>query len=241
MTEEPYRWLEAIANRREYVHEQLRGGLPGFGISFPAGILLAAPGDAKTKVFEIHDRLAMVALGHPSDIERVRQIAIDAAHIEAFTRSSQDVNLRRLISANLAPLVKQSFEQIFSPPYLVEVLFAELGPRPEDDAFIRLRPDGSFATHKGAAVVWTDPAAETETAQKLEVGRSQPADVWAALKWIEEVAIAMIAAKGTGPKVSNESEGQLRKTFDVGLLERRSWDAVSFRPLAGDQLGFALR
>ena len=31
MTEEPYRWLEAVENRREYVREQLKGGSPAFG------------------------------------------------------------------------------------------------------------------------------------------------------------------------------------------------------------------
>ena len=28
MTEEPYRWLEAVGNRRDYVREQLKGGSP---------------------------------------------------------------------------------------------------------------------------------------------------------------------------------------------------------------------
>ena len=40
MTEEPYRWLEAIGNRREYVREQLKGGSPVFATASPDGILL---------------------------------------------------------------------------------------------------------------------------------------------------------------------------------------------------------
>jgi hypothetical protein len=36
MTEEPYRWLEAVANRREYIRDQLKGGDAGFRV-FPAG------------------------------------------------------------------------------------------------------------------------------------------------------------------------------------------------------------
>ena len=28
MTEEPYRWVEAISNRREYIEHQLSGGSP---------------------------------------------------------------------------------------------------------------------------------------------------------------------------------------------------------------------
>lgn len=35
MTEEPYRWLEAIGNRREYIRDQLKGGTPVFAVSRP--------------------------------------------------------------------------------------------------------------------------------------------------------------------------------------------------------------
>ena len=33
MTEEPYRWLEAITNRREYIEDQLAPGLPVVALS----------------------------------------------------------------------------------------------------------------------------------------------------------------------------------------------------------------
>jgi YihY family inner membrane protein len=44
MTEEPYRWLDAIGNRREYIREQLKGGTPVFALSRPEGILLLGVG-----------------------------------------------------------------------------------------------------------------------------------------------------------------------------------------------------
>ena len=44
MTEEPYRWLEAIGNRREYIRDQLKGGTPVFACSRPEGILLVGVG-----------------------------------------------------------------------------------------------------------------------------------------------------------------------------------------------------
>ena len=47
MTEEPYRWLEAMGNRREYVHEQLKGGSPVFAASLPEGILLLGVGSGQ--------------------------------------------------------------------------------------------------------------------------------------------------------------------------------------------------
>ncbi|MBM3831523.1 MAG: proteasome subunit alpha, partial [Verrucomicrobia bacterium] len=130
MTEEPYRWLEAVANRREYVREQLRGGSPVFAVSLPDGILLLGVGAGRSKVFELHDRLALAGLGHPADIEKVRQAAIDAAHLEAFTRAPEDVSLRRLVSFGLSAQLKQNFEQLFTAPTLVELLFAEVGSEP---------------------------------------------------------------------------------------------------------------
>ena len=76
MTEEPYRWLEAIGNRREYIRDQLKGGTPVFAVSRPEGILLVGVGQGMSKVFEIYDRHGFAAIGHPVDIEKIRQAAI---------------------------------------------------------------------------------------------------------------------------------------------------------------------
>src|SRR4051794_9588348 len=144
MTEEPYRWLEAIGNRREYVREQLKGGSPAFAVKMADGILLLGVGSGRSKVFELFDRHALTALGHPADIEKIRQAAIDAAHTEAFTRAPEDVSLRRLISFGLSPQLKTNFEQIFSAPFLIEMILAELGNDPSSDSIIRLHFDGGF-------------------------------------------------------------------------------------------------
>src|SRR4051812_47418470 len=138
MTEEPYRWLEAVANRRDYVREQLKGGAPVFAASLPDGILLVGVGSGQSKVFELFDRHALAGLSHPADIEKIRQAAIDAAHMEAFTRAPEDVSLRRLISFGLSPQLKTNFEQIYSAPFLVELLLVELGNEPGKDLLFRL-------------------------------------------------------------------------------------------------------
>src|SRR5271168_3632868 len=153
MTEEPYRWLEAVSNRREYVREQLKGGSPVLAASLADGILLLGLGGGQSKVFELFDRHALAGLGHPADIERIRQAAIDAAHVEAFTRAPEDVSLRRLVGFGLGPQLKTHFEQIFSAPFLVELLLAELGIEPAQDLFFRLHYDGSFQTQSGGAVL----------------------------------------------------------------------------------------
>lgn len=144
MIEEPYRWLEAVENRREYVREQLKSGSPAFAAKLRDGILLLGIGTGNSKVFELFDRHALAALGHPADIEKIRQAAIDAAHMEAFTRAPEDVSLRRLVSFGLSPQLKTNFEQIFSAPFLVELLLAEVHNEIENDLLVRLRFDGSF-------------------------------------------------------------------------------------------------
>src|SRR5271167_1244752 len=153
MNEEPYRWLEAVANRREYVREQLKGGSPAFAASLSDGILLLAVGSGQSKVFELFDRHALAGLGHPADIERIRQAAIDAAHTEAFTRAPEDVSLRRLVSFGLSPQLKTNFEQIFTAPFLVELLLAELGAEPAHDLLFRLHFDGSYRMQFGGVML----------------------------------------------------------------------------------------
>ncbi|MBM3882906.1 MAG: proteasome subunit alpha, partial [Verrucomicrobia bacterium] len=152
MTEEPYRWLEAIANRREYVREQLKAGTPVFAASLTDGILLLGVGSGQSKVFELFDRHALAGLGHPADIERIRQAAIDLAHLESFTRAAEDVTLRRLVGFGLSAQLKSAFEQIYSAPFLVELLFAELGSDPARDCLARLHADGTFQVHQGGVL-----------------------------------------------------------------------------------------
>jgi proteasome alpha subunit len=150
MTEEPYRWLEAVTNRREYIEDQLSPGLPVVALSADPGILFLTIKTSTPKLFEIYDHLALGSLGHPADIEKVRQAAIDAAHLEGFARSPSDVTARRLVSYNLAPALKAAFEQIFAAPLLFRGILGELGTTPADDFLWRLDYDGSFSAQSGA-------------------------------------------------------------------------------------------
>ena len=149
MTEEPYRWLEAITNRREYIEDQLSPGLPVVALSADPGILLLTIKTSTPKLFEIYDHLALGTVGHPADIEKVRQTAIDAAHLEGFARSPKDVTARRLVSYNLSPALKSAFEQIFAAPLLFRGILGELGPTPADDVLWRFDYDGAFVAQAG--------------------------------------------------------------------------------------------
>ena len=147
MIEEPYRWVEAISNRREYIEGQLASGSPIAALGYRDGILFLTLSQTRQKLFEIYDRIAMGAIGHPGDIERLRMAAIELASTEGFTRSAVDVSLRRLVHYSLSPVMKNAFEQVYGPPYLARMLFAEVGTHPENDLFLRVEYDGEIATN----------------------------------------------------------------------------------------------
>ena len=149
MIEEPYRWVEAIANRREYIEHQLASGSPIAALSYKQGILLFTLGRERQKIFEIYDRIAMGGIGHPGDIERLRMAAIEVASTEGFARSAHDVSLRRLANYSLSPALKAAFEQVYGAPYLARMLFAELGRGSASNLFLRLEYDGSIHTNGG--------------------------------------------------------------------------------------------
>jgi len=234
MTEEPYRWLEAISNRREYIRDQLKSGTPVFALSRPEGILLLGVGQGQSKVFEIYDRHAFAALGHPVDIEKVRQTAIESAHLEGFNRSSRDVTLRRLVSFSLSSALKNAFEQIFSPPLIVEALFAELGQTQAQDILVRVHYDGDHQYDgSGVVVAHTDPQAEAEAAKWLRQAL-QPAD------GLARAAAACLAAwqalvdkkSFDGLTVPSKPETPLGgKTIEAALLDRQKPGPVHYRQL----------
>ena len=240
-TDEPYRWLDAIANRREYIRDQLKGATPVFAVSRPEGILLLGVGSGQSKVFEVYDRLALAALGHPVDIEKIRQTVIEAAHQEGFTRAPEDVTLRRLLNFSLGPALKAGFEQIFSAPLMVECVFAEVGAVPASDVLARVGFDGTYRFEDGVVVVHVGAAEEAAAAAWLraqlvsglklgQVARLALAAWWSLTAGPVFAAPDRDAALGASLAV----EG---KTVEVALLERDGAARVCYRALRSDELG----
>jgi len=238
MTEEPYRWLEAVGNRREYVREQLKGGSPVFAASLPDGILLLGVGGGQSKVFELFDRHALAGLGHPADIEKIRQAAIDAAHMEAFTRAPEDVSLRRLVSFGLSPQLKINFEQIFSAPFLVELLLAEIGSSPEHDLLFRLHFDGSFQTQNGGiAIVASQTDAEPAAhkwlgeATKGKTSRDEIADLILQAWWCLTANKSFESVPSEEERRKGWREATKDKVVEIGWLARKTSRLARYEPL----------
>ena len=147
MFEEPFRFVEAIANRREYIENQIATGSPVVALNYEGGILLLTLGRERQKIFEVYDRIALAAIGHPGDIERLRMTAIELASTEGFTRSAGDVSLRRMANYSISPALKAAFEQVYGAPYLARMLFVELGAEPGLNTFLRIDYDGAIQTN----------------------------------------------------------------------------------------------
>ena len=245
MTEEPYRWLEAIGNRREYVGEQLKGGSPVLAASLPDGIILLGVGSGQSKVFELFDRHALAGLGHPADIEKIRQAAIDAAHIEAFTRAPEDVSLRRLVGFGLSPQLKTNFEQIFSAPFLVELLLVELGSEPAQDLFFRLHFDGAFQTQHGGAILAASQPEPEAAAQKWlkenlegKTNRTEVADILLQAWWcVTENKPLTEQIPSEEQRKAGWREAVKNKVVEIGWLARHSARAARYQPQTLSDVG----
>ena len=153
MYEEPYRWVEAVGNRRQYLDEQFRQGSPVVALSYAEGALLLTVSRGMPKLYEVYDRIALGGMGHPADLEKLRFSLLEMAHLEGFNRSPADVTAGRLMKYGLAPVVKQAFEEIYKAPFIVKILLVELGLKPGRDSFLTVDYDGSFDEATGSAVL----------------------------------------------------------------------------------------
>jgi proteasome alpha subunit len=258
MIEEPYRWVEAIANRREYIETQLASGRPIAALSYRDGILFLTLGRVRQKIFEIYDRIAMGAIGHPGDIERLRMAAIELASTEGFTRSAADVSLRRLAHYSLSPVMKNAFEQVYGAPFLARLLFAEVGAKPEEDLFLHLEYDGAITTNSAgvsptrlgfAVLSATKQAAELMEAF-LEKQHTASADLEKTIEIaLDAWSIGQMAMGEDGVKelpertvIAKHSQEQFaERGVEAAVLERVSKTAIRYRALSDTEVRSAIK
>ena len=81
MLEDPYRWVEAVQNRREYLDDQLKKASPVIAVCYNDGILIITTTPGPRKIFEVYNQISLASIGHPADIEKLRKMLIDIALI----------------------------------------------------------------------------------------------------------------------------------------------------------------
>ena len=136
MYEEPYRWVEAVGNRRHYLDDQFKEGYPVVGVTYEDGILLMTMSKGTPKLYEIYDRLALGGMGHPADLEKLRFNLLEMAHVEGFNRSASDVTGSRLVKYGSPRSSNRHSKRSYKAPFIVKILLAELGQKAGRDGFL---------------------------------------------------------------------------------------------------------
>ena len=257
MYEEPYRWVEAVGNRRQYLDEQFKQGSPVVALTYDGGILITTVSKGTPKLYEIYDRLALGGMGHPTDLEKLRFNLLEMAHVEGFNRSPSDVTGARLIKNGIAPVIKQAFEEVYKAPFIVRILVAELGQKPEKDALLTINYDGTFEEITGHAVLAASTAIQAKMLAYLKEQQQGTLSLEQALNlalraWAigsmaqqqdeaDQQAEAKPAAGGSGSSASaipssNALIEHVRglageRTIECAVLERQAPGSSKYRPL----------
>jgi proteasome alpha subunit len=256
MYEEPYKWVEAVGNRRLYLDEQFKQGSPVVALAYDAGILLLTVSKGTPKLYEIYDRLALGGMGHPADLEKVRFTLLEMAHVEGFNRSPSDVTGSRMVKYGIAPVIKQAFEEVFKAPFIIKILLAELGPKPGKETFLVINYDGTVEEGTQCAVLAATKAVEQDMMKAL---RAEPANLslalavnaalrtWALGDRLQRQAAeaepdgAQKLAPGSSSADVSGLDAHLRetvaeKTIECAVLDRSQRGTSKFRALSPDEL-----
>lgn len=260
MYEEPYKWVEAVGNRRTYLDEQFREGAPVVGVTCERGIVLMTMSKGTPKLYEIYDRLALGGMGHPADLEKLRFNLLEMAHVEGFNRSPSDVTGGRLVKYGIAPVIKQAFEEVFKAPFIVKILLVELGQKSGKDSFLTINYDGTFEEKSRYAVLAASSAIEQEMTAYL---KQQP------IASLEEAIGSAIRTLALGDRAQRHAleeggeHGDVRtgsdqqpvdsetlyahmrqcladKTIECALLDRQMQGPTKYRTISLDELGKVL-
>ena len=221
----PYDWQEGIGNRAQYIEGKIAQGAPVLALSRPEGILLFTYRRQARKIYEIYERLVFSGIGQQSDVEAIRNAALEFASKEGFQRSEEDVTIQRVVSAMSAPL-KRAFADFGSAPAVARSLFAEVGERPEDDVYYVLDYDGDYAVSKGrAAVAGTLEIGETLDRALADVGEGSLDETIEMLR--------PVWAKAVDPE-SEKDDATVGLTVEAALMDRRPGRENRFRLLTGE-------
>lgn len=257
MYEEPYKWVEAVGNRRHYLDEQFKQGSPVVALAYDAGILLLTVSKGTPKVYEIYDRLALGGMGHPADLEKLRFSLLEMAHVEGFNRSPSDVTGSRMVKYGIAPVIKQAFEEVFKAPFIVKILLAELGQKTGKDSFLVINYDGTFDESTHGAVLAASKTIEQEmmsyirqhsSGVSLEQVAGTALRAWAlgelAQRRASEDATEGDRDAAAHPIATDHASlyAHLRdtvreKTIECALLDRNQQGSSKYRSLTSEELG----
>ena len=224
MFEEPYRWMEAVSTRHNYVQEKLKMGQPVMAVPYNEGLLIFGFAPQPGKIFEVYDRIALGGVGHPADVERLRMNLLDMAHLLQF---------------GIAPALKQNFEEIQRAPYIVRMLLVELDNEGKPN-FFRMNYDGHWETFKNGTAIageekvmdWLQKEIQKQpfATYSLDQALQQACKLWDESRKLE-----------SGDEAKKDIPETLQEAFDQWYLEgavltEKSARKAIYRPLSNDEV-----
>ena len=239
MFEEPYRWMEAVSTRHNYVQEKLKMGQPVMAVPYNEGLLIFGFAPQPGKIFEVYDRIALGGVGHPADVERLRMNLLDMAHLEGFNRSAQDVTSARLLQFGIAPALKQNFEEIQRAPYIIRMLLVELDKEGKPN-FFRMNYDGHWETFKNGTAIAGDEKVMDWLQKEIQ---KQPFATYSLDQALQQACKLWDESR----KLESDDEAKkdipetLQEAFDQWYLEgavltEKSMRKAIYRPLSKDEI-----
>src|SRR6202030_2871118 len=140
---------QQMRDKADYARKGIARGRSCVVLQYDGGILMVAPNSSSAlhKISEIYDRIAFAAVGRYNEYENLRKAGVTYADITGYQFDRHDVTAR-----GIANYYAQNLGTIFTEnlkPFEVEIVVAEVGPRPETDQIYRITFDGSVTDEPG--------------------------------------------------------------------------------------------
>lgn len=134
---------QVMKDRADYARKGIARGRSLAALVCRDGIVVAAENPSSTlrKVSEIYDRIAFAGVGKYNEFDQLRIAGVRAADLKGYAYSREDVDARSLAN-NYASILGQVFTHEMKPME-VEILVAEVGPRPGTDQMFHILYDGT--------------------------------------------------------------------------------------------------
>ena len=153
---------QLMRDRADYARKNIARGRPLVGSVYSDGILIVAENASRTlhKIGEIYDRIAFAGVGKYNEFDQLRVAGVRHADTKGYAYSREDVDAR-----SLANVYGQYLNQVFiheMKPMEVEILVAEVGVTPEQDALYQVSFDGTMVDENRFTVLGGEAEAIAE-------------------------------------------------------------------------------
>src|SRR5580692_8516974 len=214
---------QTMRDKADYARKGVARSRSSVALQYTGGILMVTPNMSSVlhKISEIYDRIAFAAVGRYNEYETLRKAGITYADLTGYQFDRHDVTAR-----GIAIYYAQNLGTIFTEnlkPFEVEIVVAEVGPRPESDQIYRITFDGSVTDEPGF-VAFGGQADQVSAALKERYSPGM------SLTEAFTAALAALSASGNGER-TDVAATQL----EVAILDRTR-DHRAFRRIRAARL-----